>query len=210
MIDPSTIGEFADDIYTAIRNATPPVGLAGILAYVDMRQRVLLTREELNQALRGLIDAGLIVEVEPHHYRDAAGEPGNGSFSGVSDAAHAAACDEYRQLVEQVLADDREYPANLTIFLPSGGEPLAEAIAGPINQALADRGGDDILPVGGFLTDGATYEMQVFALTDDLLDAILPTVIEALATSTAPPGSTIARWNEDRKEDVIIHRIGED
>ncbi len=202
-------GEFVDDILAAIRNVTPPVGLTSILASVNMRQRVLLSPDELNEGLRALINAGLIAEVGPHQYRNAAGQPGDGTFSGVSAAAYAAACEEYTRQLDEVLADNREYPAHLTIFLPSGGESLADAIAGRINQAIEERGGDDILPIGGYCTCGATYEMSVFALADNCLDAILPTVIEAVEASSAPRGSTIARWNESTNQDEIVHRPGE-
>jgi hypothetical protein len=72
-----------------------PNQLVCILAYVDSREKMVLTREELCEALERLERLGYIRET--NHLRYHRGTSSHGRFTGVSEAEYRQACDEYGQ-----------------------------------------------------------------------------------------------------------------
>lgn len=96
---------FQDDVLSALRGSSPghPVGIAHILNVVDARQRLVLTCDELNQALSALIAAGKAQEVGTVTY--AAGR-GSRPFTPVSAEAFEAAVAEYRRGFDAAAACD--------------------------------------------------------------------------------------------------------
>ena len=92
-----TPATFDDRVREAIGLATPkaPQDLAGILHYVDSRERLVLTHEELSGSLERLIGCGAVAEVAPHRFylpRDA--RPAS-SFTAIPRQVYDAAFDEY-------------------------------------------------------------------------------------------------------------------
>jgi hypothetical protein len=93
----------------ALATRDAPTDLVLILNYVDSREKLVLSREELVGALERLIARGEITEVTPLHFAPAAGSQGSRSFSGVSSEQYQSACDtyterfwaEYRKLVHE-------------------------------------------------------------------------------------------------------------
>lgn len=91
--------DLVERIFEAICGHTPedPQNLVGILGFVDGREKLVLTHEELSGALRQLLAAGRIRESSPHHYYepDESGDPS--SFSGLTPEEHEDACRRYQE-----------------------------------------------------------------------------------------------------------------
>ena len=88
---------FDDRVREAIALATPekPQDLAGVLHYVDSRERLVLTHHELSGSLERLIRCGAVAEIAPYRFcvpRDA--RPAS-SFTAIPRQVYDAACDEY-------------------------------------------------------------------------------------------------------------------
>ena len=88
---------FDDLVFEAIQGHTQedPQDLVGILGYVDGREKLVLTHEELSGALQRLIDAGRIRQSSRGKFYEPNERNDPGSFSGHSPREHAAACKRY-------------------------------------------------------------------------------------------------------------------
>ena len=93
-------------VYMAIRRSEPaPQDVVGIIWQVgqeigvrsEVDQDRFPTREDLAESLRALIETGRIVEVSPHHYREATYGSIARNFSGVSVDEYEKACTAYFQ-----------------------------------------------------------------------------------------------------------------
>ena len=89
----------------ALLTREEPADLVHILHYVDSREKLTLSRDELARALERLIARGKIVEITPLHFAPADASEGPGSFSGVSAEQYQNACDKY---AGQFLAEYRK------------------------------------------------------------------------------------------------------
>jgi hypothetical protein len=88
---------FDRDILKSLMGATQeqPVDLVRILWGVDARQRLLLTRDELDGALRRLMSSGRVAEAPPLHFFVPAQQVPS-EFSGLSSADYEHAVASYR------------------------------------------------------------------------------------------------------------------
>jgi len=88
---------FDDRVLEAIRLATPgqPQDIAGILHYVDSREKVVLTHRELVEALERLIHGGAVAEVAPFHFCVAESGVRKPHFTAMPREVYDAACDRY-------------------------------------------------------------------------------------------------------------------
>lgn len=93
-------------VFEAIQGYTEghPQDLVGILHYVDHREKLLLTRDELSDALRRLSDAGRIREVAPLKFV-AAERRSDTAFRGLSSREHEEACEAYRRWFWEVYSN---------------------------------------------------------------------------------------------------------
>ena len=91
---------FDDRVFEAIQGYTrdTPLGLVGIFGFVDGREKLVLSHEELVGALERLIAAGRIRESPRHQFYEP-GDPGEkaGGFSGLTPREYDAACERYRK-----------------------------------------------------------------------------------------------------------------
>ena len=101
-----TPAHFDDRVREAIGLGTSdrPQDLAGILHYVDSRERLVLTREELSGSLKRLIRRGAIAEVAPHRFRVARDAGTATSLTPIPRKGYDAACDEYVRSVHDAKA----------------------------------------------------------------------------------------------------------
>ena len=74
-----------------------PKDLPGILAYVDFRERVVLTREELSDGLSRLIEQGRVIEVAGRSFYENKREIEPSSFMGLTPQEYQQACDAYQE-----------------------------------------------------------------------------------------------------------------
>ncbi len=95
---------FLHYVYLAVRRSEPaPQSVVGIIRQVGEEIGVrseadrdkLPTHEDLSDCLRALIEAGRIVEVSPHRYREATYGSSDRNFSGVSLAIYEKACEAF-------------------------------------------------------------------------------------------------------------------
>ena len=86
-------------ILEAIKGATrgKPKDLAGILAYVDSRERVVLTHQEMEGGLRRLVESECVAEASDHRFYEISAEVERRAFSGLTPEDYQQACEEYRQ-----------------------------------------------------------------------------------------------------------------
>lgn len=93
---------FDDRVFEAIALAAPQASqdLAGILHYVDSRERLILTHEELVGSLERLTGRGAITELRPHRFTVAHQGTGPKRFTPISRKVYDAACDEYAKTVD--------------------------------------------------------------------------------------------------------------
>lgn len=91
--------DFDELVFDAIRGHTEeqPQDLVGILGFVDGREKLVLTQEELAGALQRLIDARRIGECSRHRFYELNDPSVSVAFSGLTPEEHAAACECYRQ-----------------------------------------------------------------------------------------------------------------
>ncbi len=210
--------EFDRDIFKAIKGSTEtqPQDLVGILAFVDSRQRLVLTHEELSGGLQRLIESGKIAEVAPCRYFDTAGQPHSRHFSGLSPEEHEQACDAYQKLFQEALRrlDDEESEDDFTRqkivirwkldddkFPDDDDEDAAEALAAWIDPILEKSQRAEI---NGFEMGLGSIDILIFGKeTDDHTDAIYADIVAAFKAFGCPPGSCIIRQYEGRDEEVV-------
>lgn len=91
--------EFDALILAAIeaRSVENPASLVEILGFVDGREKLVLSHEELAGGLERLARAGKITESSRHEYHGLPETHGPGRFSGLTPAEHASACDRYHR-----------------------------------------------------------------------------------------------------------------
>lgn len=161
---------FQDDVLSALRGSSPrqPVGIARILNAVDARQRLVLTCDELNQALAALIAAGKAQEVGTFTY--AAGR-GSRPFTPVPGEAFEAAVAEYRRGFEAVAACDDDDDSGTLVKLcfdtrkraPSDAEldeftDALEAQIGEVADVLGFEMGPGVIELCVLVDEGESAE----------------------------------------------------
>lgn len=86
------------EVRQAITGQHPePVDVPDIMNYVDFVQRVVISRDELNEALLHLVTEGVIRELPGRRYVDATAGIGSSTFTPITDEEHRAADAEYRR-----------------------------------------------------------------------------------------------------------------
>ena len=90
---------FDTRILEAVNGSTreKPKDLASILAYVDFRERLLLTHQEMAGGLCRLVEQGLIAEVADHRFHEVAPTGTPGAFSGLTPEKYQQACEAYQE-----------------------------------------------------------------------------------------------------------------
>lgn len=95
--------EAGEYILEALPAGGQGLDLADLLDAVDYRQRLVLSREELNAALASLISSGAVAEVGPRKFRRLK-TPGPGaSFTPLTEAEYAGVVAQYHRRFEDAL-----------------------------------------------------------------------------------------------------------
>ena len=195
------------------RTATDPQTLMGILAGVDGKERLVLTREELAGGLLRLIHAGYIVEIEPLKFCVASEPDSPGEFSGISDSDHAKAVQEYHDWFQRKLAELDDEPGVedfvwrkivLRWMTPAqrwpteDDEDRAEQLATLIDPILEEsRLGE----INGFEQGSGYIDVLIFGkATDADVDRLYELVAGPFRQFKCPPGSSIIRIYNERDE----------
>jgi hypothetical protein len=205
-------------IFKAIKGHTEdkPQDLVGILAYVDSREKLLLTHEELSGGLERLIRGNQIAEVVPHKFVDTAGRPYSHNFSRLSLSDHEQACQAYRKWFEEQcrLFDNREsseddfsrqkvvirWKLSGSDYATDDDEDSAEVFADQIEPILNQSHRAE---VNGFEFGPGYIDILIFGKeTDDDTDEIYADIVSAFRSFGCPPGSCIIREYEGRGEVV--------
>lgn len=96
-----------DDVSQYVLEALPAGGrsrdLADILDAVDYRQRLVLSREELNAALAGLTSSGAVAEVGPRQFRRLKTPGPAAAFTPLTEAEYAGVVAQYHRRFEDAL-----------------------------------------------------------------------------------------------------------
>jgi hypothetical protein len=90
-------------IYEAVTGSTPdkPLDLVGILHYVDSREKMVLSYDELENGLRRLVEQGRIAELPGNRYYEVKDGSSPSTFMGFSSGEHRRACEAYRSWFRQ-------------------------------------------------------------------------------------------------------------
>jgi hypothetical protein len=101
-----TPAQIDERVLEAVGCATPenPQDLVGILHYVDSRERLVLTYEELVGSLERLTRGGAVEEVRPHHFRLADHARSEGRFTPITRQMYDVACEAYVRSVTHAKA----------------------------------------------------------------------------------------------------------
>jgi hypothetical protein len=91
--------DFDDRIFEAVRGGTQdkPRDLVDIFAYVDSREKVVLSQQELVGGLQRLIEQGRIGELSRHRFHEVIVGPAPRTFSGLTPVEYEQACEAYRK-----------------------------------------------------------------------------------------------------------------
>ena len=205
------------DILKALKGATleKPIDLADILMWVDARQRLVLTHEELEGGLRRLIAAGNVAEAKPLHFYPIPAPSGRGVFSGVSAAQHADASREYHRRFEQAVkeskATDDEDPGRPLVVvrwnardgknITDADEDAAEELSDQLEPLLPNVAQAEMF---GFVRRGEEFDILMWGVggTDDEVDQIYHAVVGAFRAFGCPPGSAIIRYYEGGESEL--------
>lgn len=213
-------------IFKAIEghSETHPQDLVSILAYVDSRERLVLTHEELSGGLLRLIESGQIAEAKPHKYFDTAGQSHSREFSGLSLQDHEKACQAYRRwFEEQYRKLQNEEPSENDFtrqkivirwklkgdeYATDDDEDASETLTEQIDPILKQNKRAEI---NGFEFGPGSIDILIFGKeTDDDTDAIYADIVATFRAFKCPPGSCIIRQYEDRDEEVISDTVPDD
>ena len=199
------------------RTAGTPQNLAGILAWVDARQKTVLTHAELEGGLRRLFAAGVIAEAGPLRYYAPAASPAERIFSGVSVEEHREACEAYLKAFWDAGGEDEEdeFPRKkIAVRWAVAGDrypsdedqAAAEALLERLEPVLAGAGLGEI--IGCELGPGSVDILVFGRDTDDDVDALYDLLAPAFRAFGCPAGSCIIRTYRDRGEERVSDLVG--
>ncbi len=214
------------DIYKAIKGYTKsnPQNIVGILGAVDARQKLLLTYEELCAGLKGLIEAGKIIEISPTQFcenKDASKISKVSHFAGFSFKEFEQACDEYSKMMERFMKeiennegeDDFGVQKIVIRWKLSGNnyateddEDRVEEFAEKIDEILQK---DSRAEVNGFEYGPGQIDVLIFGSEkNENTDDIYLKIVNVFKAYGCPIGSSIIRNylknNEEVESDEII------
>jgi hypothetical protein len=91
--------DFDTRIFEAVEGGTleKPHDLVQILAYVDSREKLVLSHEELSGGLQRLVEQGRIAELPRHRFYRTADDSAPRTFSGLTLEEYREACEAYRK-----------------------------------------------------------------------------------------------------------------
>jgi hypothetical protein len=91
--------DFDASIFEAVESGTleKPHDLVQILAYVDSRDRLVLSHEELSGGLQRLIAQGRVAELPRHKFYKVTDDSAPRTFSGLTPEEHLQACEAYEK-----------------------------------------------------------------------------------------------------------------
>ena len=205
-------------IFKAIKGHTPenPCDLVGILYFVDGRERLVLSHEELSGGLQRLIQAGQIAKAEPHRYFESAGQTHAFTFSAISQDDYKKACEayqkkfweEYRAVKGREPSPDDFTRQKLVIrwklegrnYATDDDEDAAELLCEQLDAILSRT---KLAEINGVEFGPGYINILIFGKeTDDDLDFIYADIAPAFRAFNCPPGSQIIRFYEQQGEVV--------
>src|SRR5437879_9454502 len=88
-----------DCIWEAVAHSTPkqPRSLSDIIDYIDSREKVIATFEELQGSLQRLVEAGRVVQAKDEFYAGPSGAGQPGVFHPLSSEMYQQAVKDYRK-----------------------------------------------------------------------------------------------------------------
>lgn len=162
-------------------SAARPLTVANLLAAVDAREHVILTREELNGALARLIGDGKAHELESGRY--AAGR-GSGAFTPVDEASFERAVAEHTgEPGSPESEDDDGDSVRLLVRFHCGDARPSDTELDELSDTLEDAVGDraDLL---GFELGPGVVELHLAVDEDESSDEIVRALVPASAEAT--------------------------
>ena len=205
-------------IFKAIKGHTAdnPQDLVRILAFVDARERLLLSYEELSGGLQRLIQDGRIAEAEPQKYFDSLGQTSSRGFSSISLDDYEKACETYQKRfweADRALKDKEATPDDFTrqklvirwklddgTYATDDDEDAVEVLCEQIEPILNRN---KLAEINGFEFGPGHIDILIFGKeTDDDLDSIYADIAPAFRAFPCPPGSHIIRLYEEKGEVV--------
>lgn len=211
---------FDRDILKCLKGATreQPIDLVRILWGVDARQRLVLTHDELEGALRRLIDSGLVAEAAPLHFFVPT-EPQHRRFSGLSSSDYENAVKAYRSVFAPAAAEvealDGQDPGRELVVVrwrAADGESIAENDEDQAEQ-LADRIEAVIPPVAdaeilGFEQDASTIDILIWGEgSNQEIDRIYAAVAPIFREFRCPSGSCLIRLYDGGKRELLSDQV---
>jgi hypothetical protein len=217
---PSIFNNHLDSrIYNAIKGhtAAKPQNLAGIIAYVDSQEKLVITREELSTGITRLIEDGLVAESEKHLFVETVKKGAAGSFSGISADEYETAFREYlKSFDERVQQDDPgvdftcqkliiRWKLDGDAYGTDEDEDAAEAFADAVEPAIAKSGLGEI---SGFEYGPGIIDILIFGKeTEDDIEEIYSLVVDTFKSYGCPSGSCIIKCYDNPRRDVACDRI---
>jgi hypothetical protein len=203
------------EILEALKYSTPddPFDLERIITTVDVRQKLLLSFDELEGGLRRLVDAGMVQQATPLHFFKATDSASPTPFSSFTKEDYSAAYEAYGAALKRAFEKTKDGPddafgsfIDCVLMFPSGGyseEDLEEA------ERLAELM-EPMLPknidveINGFEGGAGSIDVLIFGCGSNAdieltYDAIAP-VFRAFPKH---PGSHIIRYYDAGKREVV-------
>lgn len=206
------------DVLKSMTGATrdQPIDLVRLLSGVDARQRLVLTHDELEGALRRLIDSGLVAEAAPLHFFVPT-EPRHGSFSGLSSRdyenavkAYCGASAEGETLAGQ--GPGRElmvvrWRAADGVSIAENDENRAEQLAERIEAVIPPVTNAEIL---GFEQNGSTIDILVWGEgSNQEVDHIYAALAPIFRKFGCPWGSCLIRLYDGGKRELVSDQVAQ-
>jgi len=188
-----------------------PADLAGLIHWIDAAERLLSTYDELEGALRRLIQAGEIQEAGPMRFYKSEHGQERSNFSGFSEADFNAACQIYKEAVSKWIEEMGDKPPMQMLIrcrlMFAGANRVSEAA-----EEEADELYDQIeaaLPaiadakMGGFEHSRKSITILIFGKgSNDEIDAIYEKVAPVFRAFPAQAGSCIVRFYDNAKRKI--------
>lgn len=206
------------DVLKSMTGATrdQPIDLVRLLSGVDARQRLVLTHDELEGALRRLIDSGLVAEAAPLHFFVPT-EPRHGSFSGLSSRDYERAVKAYRAASAEgeTLAGQgpgRElmvvrWRAADGVSIAENDENRAEQLAERIEAVIPPVTNAEIL---GFEQNGSTIDILVWGEgSNQEVDHIYAALAPIFRKFGCPWGSCLIRLYDGGKRELVSDQVAQ-
>jgi hypothetical protein len=188
-----------------------PVDLASIIPWIDAKERLIPTYDELKGALRRSILAGEIQEAGPKRYYKSEHGQERSFFSGFSEADFNAACRAYIEEASKYIEEMGDEPKihmliGFRLMFAGGArhnkaaeeaaDELAEQMAAAL-PAIADA------KVSGFECRRLSTTILIFGKgSNDEIDAIYEKVAPVFRAFPAQAGSCIVRFYDKTKRTI--------